>query len=437
MKRPFLAGFKRPLTPSTGLIENSIGYNFGFPDGTSTWLISQTATPPTYTGQDIQAPSAITAAASGKVAAVGTRGGQSWLQVWQTGDPWTLDFTYNTPGQGLGPGALSSHAEADTVLINFPRRTFTDGSAKTRCGATVEVGTGTVVELDNDWKSTNTANNDNHSGRLFMQDDAPSDVMISGLSRTIRTSGFSWPYHLQGVSATWEDDAKKGLRGPTIGWNADTIFCSHFGGIDITSTRNDVLIQRTIAGQPIAFSGARAYVYEFHTRAGTEFNSAAEFRFRFQSNGLPPLETAWLARTATAADIKAAIIGVFGENTEGVVSNVVVNAFGDPPALAHDSSLLERNLSIQFATQTAASLGFGLIPPQYVSRPLTNVVLQVRNTADPYSGGFGAYDTSDGSVIWSRNFGTRPDSSIAVNAAGWLQGDLLYLYGELVVNELP
>jgi hypothetical protein len=418
--------------PATGLIENSIGYHFGFPDGASTWLISQTATAPTYTGQDIQQPSTITAAENEKIVAAGLRGGQSWVQTWTTGSTWTLDYTYNTPGNGI-----RKLCEDGVVMLNFPRGTFTDGSSKTRCGAALVVTGGAVTEIDNDQKSLTTANFDNVKGELILQDDTPANHLITGLSRTIRTSGFAWDYNLLGVRTAWSSNTKKALHTGSIGWNADTIFGTASSELKVATNRNDFLIQRTIAGQPIAFSGARAYVYEFYTRGGGEFNDTAQFRFKFQANSFPPLTTSWLDWDATNADIKAALIAIFGENTEGVVSNIIVNAFGDPPALTHPTSLLERNMSIQFATQTAASLGFGFIPPQYLTRPLANVILETQNTAEPFSGQIIAFNTSDGEELWSREFGTKPDASVGQAYAGWLQGDLLYLYGEQVENDLP
>lgn len=417
--------------PATGLIENSIGYHFGFPDGASTWLITQTATAPTYSGQAIQAPVAITAAASAKVVAVGIRGGQAWCQAWTTGSTWSLDWTKNIPPAGLTGGGLSMHAESDTVLLNFPRATFTDGTTKTRCGAKIAVSTGTVTELDNDLKATSTRNNDNWRGRLIMLDDTPADVMISGLYRSLNPSNFA--YQLQGVATAWDSNASKSAHGATIGWNDDTIFA--FSTAQVTAT--ELAVISTIRAQPIAFSGARAYVYEFYTEQGVEFNDTAQFRFRFLAPSQTTLETAWLDWDATNSEIDDALIAIFGENTEGVVSNIIVNAFGDPPALTHPTSLLERGLTIQFATQTAATVGMGFVFPGYVNRPLSNVQLQVQNTAAPFDGRIMAYNTTDGEELWSREFGTKADASVGQAYAGWLQGDLLYLYGEQVENDLP
>lgn len=415
--------------PATGLIENSIGYHFGFPDGASTWLITQTATAPTYTGQATQAPVAITAAASAKIVAAGQRGGQSWVQCWTTGSTWSLNWTKNRPG--ASSGGISAYAESDTVLVNFARATFVDGSSKTRCGATIAVSTGTVTELDNSFKSTSTRNSDNAKGFLSMLDDTPADVMISGLQRSLDPSNFQ--YQLQGVGTTWDGTTNKSAHGETIGWNDNTIFA--FSTAQVTSATLAVI--STIRAQAIAFSGARSYVYEFYTQTRTEFNDTAQFRFRFVASGLTTLETAWLDWDATNAEIDAALIAVFGENTEGVVSNIIVNAFGDPPSLTHPTSLLERGLSIQFATQTAATVGLGFIPPGYVNRPLANVQLQVQNTAAPFDGRIMAYNTTDGEELWSREFGTKADASVGQAYAGWLQGDLLYLYGEQVENDLP
>lgn len=415
--------------PATGLIENAAGYNFGFPDGASTWLITQTATAPSYTGQDIQAPVAITAAASAKVVAAGQRGGQSWVQCWTTGSTWSLNWTKNRPG--ASSGGISAYAESDTVLVNFARATFTDGAAKTRCGATIAVSTGTVTELDNSFKSTSTRNSDNAKGFLSMLDDSPADVMISGLYRSLDPSNYL--YQSQGVATTWDGTTNKSAHGETIGWNNDTIFAFSTGQITTAS----LAIISTIRAQPIAFSGARAYVYEFYSPASGEFNDAAQFRFRFLAAGQATLETSWLDWDATNAAIDAALIAIFGENTEGVVSNIIVNAFGDPPALTHPTSLLERGLTIQFATQTAATVGLGFIPPGYVNRALTNVQLQVQNTTEPFDGRITAYNTTDGEELWSREFGVKADTSVGQASAGWLQGDLLYLYGEQVENDLP
>ncbi len=410
--------------PDTGLIENSIGYDFGFPDGSATWLISRTAAPTVYLGQNQKAAQKIVAAAGNRIVATGQELGPGWIQCWTTGTTWTREWTYD------GPGALRTLADSDTVIVDFGRATFITGAGpKTRCGALIVTATGAVTEFDSDLVSLSTADLDHRKFGLTMQDGAPSTIMVSGLHRRLIPQSL-FQYHFQGMAAAWGDGSSKVLRGHTIGWNADTVFSRAFGFTPIV--KQNIYIRRTIRASSISGSAAKGYTYAFNTEAYMGFNAEAQFRFRFQSSsgGLLPRETAWIDIDATAAEIKAALIAIFPENTEGVVSNIIVNPFGDPPALLHPTSLMERGLEIQFAT------GPGFVPVQYVNEANTNVIMHVQNTAPRFAGGIVAYNTSDGEELWSRDFGIALNGNPVVHAAGWLKGDQLYLYGPQVESEL-
>jgi len=144
--------------------------------------------------------------------------------------------------------------------------------------------------------------------------------------------------------------------------------------------------------------------------------------------------TSWLDWQCSAADIENAVLAIWPQNTEGIVSNISVNPFGasnvtdNSPAIG----LIESNIDVFF--RAANTLGF--IPPAYVSP--NRVSIEVRNLATiPSTGGIAAYSATDASVSWSRNFGTTasPAKTYPQPTGGWLRGSRLYVYGPVVDSE--
>ena len=130
--------------------------------------------------------------------------------------------------------------------------------------------------------------------------------------------------------------------------------------------------------------------------------------------------------------MKTALINLFGENTEGVRSNVVVWPFGAPPALDNaDFSELQQNLDILFSVSPRNNNPFGFIPSDAVN---TKTQIELRNTEYMNQGDLTCWDAADGAVQWSRYFGfaTHPFTELDYPvrpAKAWYRGDYVWAAG--------
>jgi hypothetical protein len=151
---------------------------------------------------------------------------------------------------------------------------------------------------------------------------------------------------------------------------------------------------------------------------------------------LPTLTTAWIDWHCTTTDIVNAVLAVFPENTEGVYSNVRVNPFGatnvtdNSPAI----SLMEANIDIWF--QAAETMGFPhwryFYSPQqsYIQYRSLTTVGTIPATG---TGQEAAFDATDGSLIWQRDYGTTASPAKRYTATGgWLRGSRLIVFGPVV-----
>ena len=149
------------------------------------------------------------------------------------------------------------------------------------------------------------------------------------------------------------------------------------------------------------------------------------------------MQTAWLAWGCNAAAVEAAVLAVFPENTEGVVSNVRCNPSGVSNVTDNSPTigLLEANLDLFF--QAHGTLSF--ILPQYVA-PISggSVFIETRSLSSAGTGGIMALSATDAAVSWARDWGTTtsPARTYAYPSGGWLRGSRLILFGPVVDNEL-
>ncbi|MFN9291829.1 MAG: hypothetical protein ACK6EB_27450, partial [Planctomyces sp.] len=86
----------------------------------------------------------------------------------------------------------------------------------------------------------------------------------------------------------------------------------------------------TAGGVAFAGSISRTYRWRWYTGPSERYN-AGEFRILFRpqaGTGLANIKTSWLDWQCSGTDIVNAVLALFPENTEGVVSNVRVNPLG-------------------------------------------------------------------------------------------------------------
>jgi len=394
--------------PSTGLIVNSIGYLFGARESAS-FVISQFGVIPSVPA-GLDRCWEIEAGASNTVLAVGRTNGVKWVEGWTTGTTWTKNYTLidNLTTSFVRP-VPTSPSNNGAVILNAPRRTFT--GPKTRCSAYIDISSGAVTEIDATNATLNQQPIETHN-----QDGSATPYVQSIF--LVRYADTDWPslnhlYHPGGLQAD-ANGTKHIVGGRVMAMDTTQMY-------GLATTYSPPINYGFPARNPSTIGGtsAKGYFWKFYTQSFLYLDVGTEFRFRFASSNLGIRTTAWLAWRCTGAQIKDAIDAIFAENTEGVVSNVTVNPFGEPPALTGSSSLLERNLEIRFAGANVASY----IPTQFVTAGRLTIELQNVAPVNDHAG-LGAWNRSTGATVWSRGF-SAPDADDWPSRL-WLRGDYVY-----------
>jgi hypothetical protein len=455
-------GVATTYDPATGLIDNSVGHVFGFPAGDITRLIPTTTSVQNFaSNQTNRKAEGGLAGADDVVIVIPDINNRTCLQAWTPGNPWVMEWIRVAPQNWVYTNAVGNKA-----MINFARASFsisTSPFSKTRCAATVQMDDGSTTEIDSDLVAMGRACS------LWLDETDNSVWHNTALSRPWNGSS-SLRYNFQGVNVGFDADTDMALLGqdfPFFGANATKVFGSAIGIVGAATAPSDtasiasigglqmlyVTGQNTVESTVLSGSVARNYRWTYDTPHWLHFDADTEFRIRFRGEGLPTLYTAWMPWRETAANIKAAILAVFPENTEGLYSNVRVNPFGDPPELLNSTSLFERNLRLDFSGATAANAAlFGFPHFRYVFRGSVGVVIdsvfysaatgpgiEFRNANTDNRSGVNAWTIADGLHSWGRIFGTGLVSSTPVTypRGGWVRGDNCYVYGNVVENDLP
>jgi hypothetical protein len=428
----------------TGAVSNSVGQVFGLgASGTAaTKLISETAgTVPTVTtlsNSDIEPD--IYAGASNSLLVFGFQGTNGrTVEGWTVGTTWSRIWRrYVNAGAAGGRFAWAyGLAQSGVIAVCVRRRVYNTAE---KSGTLANIAAGTFTEFDESEIST-TATYDNNAAISLLKDGSGSDRLAFAYSRKYQTanSGQIIEYNLGG--SEYHTPAKRLLLGSVYqtpyGMDSDRIYtaCVSFSRDSTAAlwTNSNNTDPPADAGVAYAGSISRTYRWRFYTGPAERYN-AGEFRLLFTpqaGSGLANKMTSWLDWQCSSSDIVNAVLAVFPENTEGVVSNIRVNPLGasnvtdNSPAIG----LIEANLDLHF--QGAGSLGF--IDSRYLTRG--RVTIETRSLSSYTStGGVAAYSATDGSVTWSRNYGstTSPAKTYAGASGGWLRGSRLILFGPVV-----
>ena len=433
---------------STGAITSYVGRIFGL--GSSSVpgkLIAETAgtvpTVSTLSTSDIETD--LCAGASNSVLVFGFQGTNGrTVEGWTVGSPWSRIWQkYINADIWAGRWAWATGlAQSGKVAVCVRRRVY---NTSEKAGTIADIAAGTFTEFDESEVSTSgTLNNNAAVSRLL--DGSATDRLAYAYERRFTTTTSpvgEIAYNLGG--SQFKTPSKKLLIGTwyaPLGADADRIYAPVLTFSDDTTpilwSNNNNTLGPTVGGVAYAGSISRTYRWRWYTRPDERYN-AGEFRILFKpqaGTGLTNKTTAWLDWQCSGTDIVNAVLALFPENTEGVVSNVRVNPLGatnvtdNSPAI----SLFEANIDIHF--QAAGSLGF--IDPRYVSTGRVSIEVRSRSTF-PSTGGLVAYSATDASVVWSRNYGSTasPAKTYPSPQGGWLRGSRLYVYGNVVDNELP
>jgi len=350
----------------------------------------------------------------------------TWSKIWQryaNGDVYSGQYAW-----------LSGNMVQSGKAVVNTRRMLYSGSYKS--GTIADITGGTFTSFDEDEVSTEYTYN-NNAALSALIDGSTTERVTWAYSRQFAAPNFSSrivDHNLGG--SEYRTSSKRLLLGVAYGtFGADS--SRIYGMTQSFTASSDALLRNNRSTSPPAATGAayagsisRTYRWRFYTLPPERYDSG-EWRIVFGS-GLSQLRTGWISWLCSSSDVVNAVLAVFPENTEGVVSNVRVNPFGASSVVDNSPaiSLLEANLDIHF--QAASTLGF--IPTAYASR----VAIETRSLSTYGTGGVTAFSATDGSVTWSRNWGTTasPAKTYDIPAGGWLRGSRLILFGPVVDNEL-
>jgi hypothetical protein len=434
---------------STGAITSHVGRIFGL-GGSSVpgKLIAETAgtvpTVSTLSTSDVEPD--IYAGASNSVLVFGFQGTNGrTVEGWTVGSPWSRIWQkYVNADIWAGRWAWAAGlAQSGKLAVCVRRRVY---NTSEKAGTIADIAAGTFTEFDESEIST-TATLDNNAAYNRLLDGSSTDRLAYYYERRFvptTSPTATKEYNLGG--SQFKTPTKKLLLGFTwygsYGADTDRIYA----GVESFSQDTTPILWSnsnntegpTAGGVAFAGSISRTYRWRWYTGPSDRYN-AGEFRILFRpqaGTGLANKTTAWLDWQCTGTDIVNAVLALFPENSEGVVSNVRVNPFGatnvtdNSPAI----SLFEANIDVLF--QAAGSLGF--IDSRYVSTGRVSIEVRSRSTF-PSTGGLVAYSATDASVVWSRNYGSTasPAKTYPSPQGGWLRGSRLYVYGNVVDNELP
>lgn len=349
-----------------------------------------------------------------------TYSGGSWGQSWVR-----VSF-------GARPFLRHLHVEGNAACVSVPRDTY---NGTTLSAAVAAVATGSMSYLDPDNVST---------------DIQPHVRLKTGSSTAFWCFQSVEPVpHFTRLTYTPDalevsDNSKQLLLGVNrIGAIAGTIsggivgYASAWGGpasADPVELRDDV-VRTSVDSVSLAGTAGFGQYYQLFWPPGTRHGGATEWRLHFRSATLEPVSTSWLAWDATEAQIEAALIALFGENTEGVYSNANVWPFVQ--AMPDNSvSAFEAGLKIRFLVSSSPTANpYGFIPAQYITRQAIKV--QTRYAQQPNSNPVCVWSDTDGSVTWSRNYGSVSGSPAHFPAQMWTDGgSWVWMSGSLVDSDL-
>jgi hypothetical protein len=361
----------------------------------------------------------------------------------RTVEAWTVASTWARIWQRYANGETTSRGyawlstqmvQSGKIAVNVAR-TLYSGANKT--GTVADITAGTFTSFDESEVSTESTFS-NFVAESVLLDGSTSDRLTYAYNRRFTAPNFSSriiDFNLGG--SQYRTSAKRlllGIEDVTFGADSSRIYGSRLYSGGTTSSMaaerpNRVTSPPESSGASYAGSISRTYRWRFYTAPGERYTSG-DWRIVFGSV-LSQLRTGWISWLCSSSDIINAVLAVFPENTEGVVSNVRVNPFG-ASSVADNSpaiGLLEANLDIHF--QAASTLGF--ISTTYASQ----VAIETRSLSSAGTGGIVSLSATDAAVSWSRNWGTTasPARTYIYPSGGWLRGSRLILFGPVVDDE--
>ncbi len=428
------------ISASTGAIHSSIPHALGNGLGSSGDYLMPSALPsPSSTAPRTGELLSLAAAASGAIAAEGEffpAGGtyQQTVEAWtESGGTWSQSWVKEV--NTSPPGRIRSknlHVENDAACVSVP---FGNYNGTEACAAVVAMGTGTASYF--------TADNGNTGKWSITQLQTGSSSARWTYNSILQTTGPTNDYTPGAIEAV--DGTNKlhfGINGPgfIFGTQSGTVFAmaSRWTPTAADSTPVELwgITTRTFVDSiTLASTAASVYRVRVYWPLGWRAGGSTEWRFVYRAGYFDIQTTGWLAWDATEAQIEAAIIALFGENTEGLYSNVNLWPL-TVESPDNTAAAFEVGLDMQYLTSGDPSDPFGFIPAKYVLRR-QNLRIETRYYQQPNTSSVCSFDASDGSVNWSRMYGTIGGQDAPFFARGWADGSSwVWLSGGAVDSDL-
>jgi hypothetical protein len=411
----------------TGAIVNTVGRIFGASTSiTAQKLVAAGSSVPTVTVNANEGIFSMVSGPSSTLAIIGT--GYKYVESWTPGTTWSNNwqkFGNTTGGFGFSSPRLnllgSYSLEQGKLLVNFPNVLY---AGTYKAAAHIDMTSGTVTELANASYSISTVNSNNIGTTYLLEGDSSKKIEYPGAF----LNQFGQRVYLFGVDTDVDGDEFFLGRTFHIGADADNVYGT------AAVHNNLVQILYEYYGTATTGTNSQPYYWRFRTNPASRFTDATEFRFVFRG-GITP----WISWTADFAAIQAAILTVYPENTEGIISNAT-NWGGIDGLYPLDNtytSRLERGLEIEFrGFRNVAGRNAGYITPSHLTGG--RITIETRNAVAFNPAGIVAWTRSGGDIAWSRTWGSPvnggPDLQYPKYA--WTRGDYLYAYGDLVENDL-
>jgi hypothetical protein len=412
----------------TGTIVNTVGRIFGASTTiTAQKLVDAGASVPSVTQNANEAIYHMVSGPSNTLGIMGT--GFNYIESWTPSSTWSNNWqkfintiggaNFSSPRLNL-LGAYS--VEQGKLLVNFQNRLY---AGDYKAAAHIDMTSGTVTEIINAFYSPSTINGNNTGQTYLLEGDSSTTVEYPrGVLNPFgeRVYNFGIDTHIDGTSLF--------------------LGRSFHAGVDSSNVYGTGIVAGTVAqilheyyGTFSSTTNSVSHFWRFRTVSGARFTNAAEFRFVFRGGFTP-----WIAWDADQSEIEAAILTVYPQNTEGLVSNARLPWGGFPNGTLPDNtyfSWLERGVEIEFqAFRNIAGRNAGYIPPTHVTAG--RITIEVRNAVGYNPEGIVAWDRTNGDLVWSRAWGTpvTGGSELQYPRYIWTRGDFVFAYGDLVENDL-
>lgn len=424
----------------TGLMVSAVGYEFGRNNYvTPAKMMAKAGSVPAWTDAaslginryEIVAADSDTVVLTPVIS--GTAG--QTLEAWTVADPWSQEWQLYTNTTAVSGSVAGLNVQSDTVCVSFRRAAFTAGN---RAAATVAVSTAAVAEYDASMVSATAANGENFA-ISWLHDGSTTLMTVTEYERTFTDADYpniKFKFHFRGGEVATNGDEM--LLGSSIFPSFIGVDSSYYYGMSYALSPRVNYDPPLRDPAALGFNSAKAYYWTFYLPEHTRLASGTQWRFHFKGGSLGDKYTSWLNWYVTGADVKAAILAVFPENTEGGFSNANVYPFGAPAEIINtDFSPLEQGLDIIFAGATgASSLALGVPSRSYFT--VGQILIEFQNVTQYNVQGFGAWDRTDADIVWQRTFGTSSTSGQAIPqpTAAWLRGSWVYAYGPLADAEV-